>query len=197
VSGQISLSGTSDVTATGELSWYNNGSKHFKDGFYTTVTATGAEYTPPDSGSRLLNAGSSDVTLTAKGGNLSGSLVENGTIDSRNRVDIQKGFFSDLKVDSKKGVFSGKIEHPTDGDKRSFTGVLLPQQGKGTAVFTGVNQTGTVELAPGRYVAPTPTPAPTPDGNTGNNGNTGGIDLGNPGVNVDTSALRTVKKTGK
>ena len=183
VSGTIALTGTTDVTAAGDLKWYrppDEGSKVFDTGFYTVVKASGGEYTPPEKNQRVLNASDSKATITIKGGNLSSNIVSNMTIDRSNHPNVDLGYVSKLTLYPDKGLFSGTFEHPFDGEKRSFQGVLLPLQGRATGVFTGVSQTGTVEITPGATVIVTPTPG---TGGTGTGGTgTGGTGTGGTGT---------------
>ena len=199
VSGTIAITGTENATAAGDLKWYRppgDGDSRFDDGFYTTVNASGGAYVAPEKNSRVLNASDNKASITLKGGDLSGSIVRNFTIDKSNRTQLERGIVQKLTLYPDKGLFMGTFEHPIDGDSRSFQGVMLSQSSKATGVFTGRTQTGTVDIAPGAVIAPTPTPTQpgtggnnngggTNNGNGGNGGNNngggGGIDLGNLG----------------
>ncbi len=182
VSGTIALTGTDTLTATGNLKWFRqpgDGGNRFNDGFFTTVNASGGAYVAPEKNERVLNAADSKANITLQGGDLTGSIVRNFSIDKNNRAQLERGVISKLSLDPVKGLFIGTFEHPFDGDKRTFQGVILSQTSKATGVFTGRTQTGTVDIAPGTITAPAPTPQqPDPDEN-------GGIDLGNGGLELN------------
>jgi hypothetical protein len=179
VSGTVTLVGTEDVTATGSLNWYrpsDKGADRFEDGFYTSVNAVGGLYTPPTKNQRLLNAESSDVTITFKGGNLASNIVVNGTIDSRNRITFGKGPLKQMSIDIQDALVTGRFEPTTTGKDVKFVAALVPQQNKATGSFAGLTTTGSIEITPGRTAQPAPTPQPQPDPD--NSGNPG-IDFGN------------------
>lgn len=179
VTGTVTLTGTTDINANGELRWYrppNEDGSKFPEGFYTTVSASGGAYTPPEKKTNVLNSETPASTITFQGGDLASNLTANIQIDPKSRVQIPKGYVSKLDIDPKKGTFTGTFEHPIDGDRRKFQGVLT-KQGVGTGVFTGQNQTGTVKITAGATAAPAPQPQPQPNPN-GNPGNPQ-IDLGN------------------
>lgn len=182
VQGIVTLAGTTDVTAAGDLKWYrppDDGATKFAEGFYTTVNATGGAYTPPAKRERVLNADTSDATITFQGGNLTSNITRNFTIDKNNRVELPKGNVSKLTLYPTSGTFTGTFEHPYDGEMRSFQGVLLPNQSVATGVFAGQTQTGTVKITPGATVVTTP-PAQQPGNGTGNPG----VNLGNGAVGI-------------
>ena len=179
VQGIVTLAGTTDVTAAGDLKWYrppDEGATKFPEGFYTTVNATGGAYTPPAKRERVLNADTSDATITFRGGNLTSNITRNFTIDKNNRVELPKGSVSKLTLYPTSGTFTGTFEHPYDGEMRSFQGVLLPNQSVATGVYAGQTQTGTVKITPGVTVTPPTTPQP-------------GTGTGNPSVNLGNGAV--------
>ena len=188
LSGTVALAGTTNVTATGTMNWYrpaDDGAKRFADGFFTSVNATGAAYTPPAKKERVLNAATNDATITLQGGDLSANIIRNIQIDTQSRVQLPKGLVSKLTIYPAKGTFAGTFEHPLDGDQRTFQGVLLPNQNVATGVFTGRAQTGTVRITPGATAVVTP-PVQQP-GN--GNGNGDGNGTGNPGVNLGNGGI--------
>ncbi len=194
VSGTVALAGTTDITATGTMNWYrppDEGAKRFADGFYTSLNATGAAYTPPAKKERVLNATSNDATITLQGGDLAANITRNIQIDTQSRVQLPKGVVSKLTIYPEKGTFAGTFEHPFDGDKRTFQGVLLPNQNVATGVFTGRTQTGTVKITPGATAVVNPPVQQPGNGGGGTGGGTGnpGVNLGGGGLNLGGGGL--------
>lgn len=188
VSGSITLSGTDTLAATGNLKWYRqpgDGNSRFNEGFFTTVNATGGAYVVPEKNERVLNATDSKANITLRGGDLTGSIVRNFTIDKNNRTQVERGIISKLTLYPDKGLFIGSFEHPFDGEKRTFQGVILSQSSKATGVFTGRTQTGTVDIAPGTVATPAPTPQRPDNGGSGGNG---GVDLGTGGLQLNRTS---------
>ena len=191
VSGTVGLAGTTDITATGTMNWYrpaDDGAKRFADGFYTSVNATGAAYTPPAKKERVLNAATNAATITLQGGDLAANITRNIQIDTESRVQLPKGVVSKLTIYPRQGTFAGTFEHPYDGDQRTFQGVLIPNQNVATGVFTGRTQTGTVKITPGATAVVTPPVQQPGTGGGGAGGGTGG-GTGNPGINLGTGGL--------
>ncbi len=178
VSGTLAFGTGTTPTLTGNLSWYrppDSGANFFPDGFFATVAASGAIYTPPDKGQHALGK-TDQVNLTLREGNLLTAITRNINLNSRDGIEaLDQGPENvSLKIDRKKGIFNGSFDHPQDGSRRKFQGVLLQQQSFGRGVFIGQNQTGTVEFNLGTIA--TPAPGTTTGGATGGTG----IDLGNP-----------------
>lgn len=175
VGGTLAFGTGTTPTLTGNLSWYRpprSGATFFPEGFFATVAASGAIYTPPEKGEHAL--GTTDkVNLILRDGNLLSPITHNIDLNSRDGVEIldQGPENISLKIDRKKGIFQGEFDHPQDGSRRKFQGVLLQQKSNGRGVFLGQNQTGTVEFNLGAAKPP------TTGGTTGTTGGTG-IDVG-------------------
>ena len=180
LSGTLAFGTGTTPTLTGTLNWSRQperGATFFPDGFTASVAASGAIYTPPDDGDRSLGKSSKASNLTLRDGNLLSPITHNLVLNKRDGVEIldQGPENMTLKIDRKKGIFKGEFDHPQDGSRRKFQGVLLQDKSIGRGVFLGQNQTGTVEFNLG--AAKPPTTGGTTGGDTGANGGTG-IDLG-------------------
>jgi hypothetical protein len=183
LSGTLAFGTGTTPTLTGTLNWSrqpDSGATFFPDGFTASVAAAGAIYTPPDKGEHAL--GTTDkVSLIFRDGNLLSPITHNIDLNGRDGVEIldQGPENMSLKIDRKKGIFQGEFDHPQDGSRRKFQGVLLQDKSIGRGVFLGQNQTGTVEFNLGAIQPPAAggTTGGTTGGGTGATGGTG-IDLG-------------------
>ena len=183
VQGIMTLAGSDTITAGGDLKWYrppNEDSSKFAEGFFTTLTAKGSAYAPPEKRQRVLGSDTSGATITFQGGNLATTITRNIDIDRNNRVTMENGIVSKVTINPGSGTFTGRFEHPVDGEMHTFQGVLLPNQNVATGVFAGQDQTGTVKITPGKTTTPVvQQPQQQPGNNTGINlGNTGNVNLG-------------------
>ena len=177
LSGTLAFGTGTTPTLTGTLNWSrqpDSGATFFPDGFTASVAAAGAVYTPPDKGEHAL--GTTDkVSLILRDGNLLSPITHNIDLNGHDGVEIldQGPENMSLKIDRKKGIFQGEFDHPQDGSRRKFQGVLLQDKSIGRGVFLGQNQTGTVEFNLGAIQPPAAGGA-----TGGTTGGGGGIDLG-------------------
>ncbi len=183
VGGTLAFGTGATPTLTGSLNWDrppDSGSEFFPNGFSASVSASGSMYIPPDKGEHALGK-TDNASVILRDGNLLVSITHNLDINSHDGVDILDQGPDDmsLKIDRKKGIFNGTFEHPQDGSRRKFQGALLQQQNIGRGVFTGQNQTGTVEFNLGA-VTTTPAAGGSTGGTTGTTGGTG-ISVGSQG----------------
>jgi hypothetical protein len=203
-SAQFTFGSGASPTVSGEMKWYrspNDQADLYPEGFFTTVTPTGARYVPPEDGHRALDTSNSKANIAISEGNLGSDISHNIEISKSDRVTVlnPNGDGFSFKIDRKNGTFKGYFDHPTDGDQRKFEGVLVQTQGKGSGVFTGLDRAGSVVLTLGLASNPTPTPTPTPTPNP-NNPNTpnipdevdpGDIDFGNIDPNDFLNGVNT------
>jgi hypothetical protein len=199
-SAQFTFGSGTAPAVTGEMKWYrspNDQSNLYPEGFYTTLSPTGAFYVPPEKGERALDTSNSKASITLSDGNLNSNITHNIEISKSDRVtvlnDTGDGF--SFKINRENGTFKGYFDHPVDGDQRKFEGVLVQTQGKGSGLFTGIDQAGGVQLTLGTTTTTTGG-GNTGGGNTG--GNTGGNNAGgnNAGGNNNGGAANNLDVNG-
>jgi hypothetical protein len=191
IGGTITIGSGENPTLASVLKWYrgpDGDAQFFPDGFFVESSASGAKYQLPDEGRRALSPNSSSInkaTLSLSNGNLASTITYQYDISKGDRLDLLDAGSGNpsLKIDRKKGIFKGEFDHPLNGSRQKFEGVLLQQSEVGRGVFIGINQTGTVEfkleaIAPTPVPTPTPTPTPNPNPPTTPGIDTGGIDFG-------------------
>jgi hypothetical protein len=161
VSGQFNFGTGENPNITGEMKWFrneNDDAQFFPKGFFVdNITPTGGRYLPPDKGRRSLGDEADRATITLSSGNLSGSVTQQLDINKRDNARIlgANNVGMTISFDRKNGTFRGEFDHPADGSRRKFQGVLLQQQKTGSGVFLGQNQTGSVRFTLGTNTTPT------------------------------------------
>jgi autotransporter-associated beta strand protein len=91
--------------------------------------------------------GSPSVQLVLEGGNLAATQTVPITL-SEKKVSVGVTTLQKLsvKLDSKKGLFSGSFVHPVSGKKTSFSGAFRVGQNEGRGSFAGVSTSGNVRI---------------------------------------------------
>lgn len=153
--GDLSFGSGEKPSLTGVVSHFrkqDGGANFFPDGFFTTVTPTGAYFSPPEKGDRVLDGAPTEgqrLTLTLTGGNITGTLTHQIEINKRDNVTILNPTSNNMRldIDRDSGLFSGEFDHPFDGSRRKIRGALLQSTGTGAGVFLGANQSGRVSIA--------------------------------------------------
>ena len=159
VSGTLQFGADATPTLDGTLNWYrppHEGEEFFPNGFSTKANASGSYYTPPKNGDHAIGE-TNKATLILREGNLPAAITQSINLNNKDDVDIVHQGPENLamKIYRKSGLFRGEFDHPQDSSRRTFHGVLLQQQNIGRGIFSGQNQTGTVEVNLGRAKAST------------------------------------------
>ena len=140
---------TDSALVTGNLSWTKplTVAARYPSSFAWTTEATGARYHPPGSGSNVLGAASSSVTITLGGGGLASNITNAFTLDANNHV--KNPSLSDkltLNFTPSSGLFRGTQIIPGTRKAVSFEGTILQSQPGGAGYFLGTDQSGRVSF---------------------------------------------------
>ena len=131
----------------GLLSWIkpSGAGAYYPAGLTGDVMAEGARYTPPTTGSRVIEL--TDGLVILESGSLSGPLINAVTLTANNKViDLSLTNKLSLTVKSSSGAFSGSVTEPGAKKPHSFKGALLQDENRGYGYFLGINYSGSVIL---------------------------------------------------
>jgi hypothetical protein len=145
----FSLQPGSDVA--GDLTWAkprNDERRYYPDGFFGTVNATGARYTPP--ASTALPLSWSNGVFRISGGNVPAPATNDVILSFGGKLADNGGGISNLSFSLSRstGIFRGKFLHPASGRRVSYAGILDQLQDLGAGCFLGLDQGGLVRLEP-------------------------------------------------
>ena len=139
---------TAGQDVNGDLTWIKPAhalTKFYPGGFTLAVTAWGARYTPPVSGSTVLSFTSG--TLELSGGNLGQTLDFPLGISANNRVTSLTTNKLSLAFSLSSGLFTGKALNPGTAKWVPFNGVVLQSASLASGFFLGTNQSGRTTLS--------------------------------------------------
>jgi hypothetical protein len=131
---------------SGAVNWFKPGrprTRFYPGGFAFATTAIGSLYAFT-SGTPLLSLTNGQVILS--GGNLSGSVTNQASIDSRNKVTVSGPNRMTLSLSTGSGLFHGSFTHPITRQTVALSGAVLQKPHFGAGIFFGTNQTGRVFL---------------------------------------------------
>ncbi|HET6407802.1 MAG TPA: putative Ig domain-containing protein, partial [Chthoniobacteraceae bacterium] len=135
-------------TLSSDLEWSRKAdvsSPVYPAGFAKSATATGARYTKPAKGVRVIELSSgiihligSDLTFTPR--------EQPFTLTSDNKITVTPAIDSfKAKIATATGLISGSFRSG-DGSVRKFSGAVLPTENRGAGVFVGTATTGQMVL---------------------------------------------------
>jgi hypothetical protein len=146
----VTFSDVSTTDFSGDVSWIRPSlpkAKLYPDGFTAQTSISGSRYSRPARGQSILNL--TDANLVLDGGNLDQIISDAVTIDSNNRVVNLGTDKLSLSFSTSSGLFSGRVVSANSTLKSiSFHGVVLQKQGIASGYFTGIDQSGQVNLGP-------------------------------------------------
>ena len=135
---------------TGSIAWFKPPAvakaKFYTSGFTVMTNVMGSSYTRPLTGEMILDLPAGNIMLT--GGNLTDTITDQITIDSRNRVTDISGNKLVLTFSVSAGTFSGSLANPAVPKPIPFKGVVLQKNGTANGFFLGTDQSGQVLLKP-------------------------------------------------
>src|SRR5262249_43639775 len=148
IQGWMSFTNTAPSVLGGEVDWFKpalTSAKFYSNGFTVASGATGAFYQPTN----LISVfNTTNVQLILTGGDLGGTITNQLTIDSRNRVTDLSGDRLSLSFSQSSGTFRGSLIEADTKRKLPFQGVIRQDLAIGDGFFLGTNQTGQVLLLP-------------------------------------------------
>jgi hypothetical protein len=148
IQGWISFTNTAPSVLGGEVDWFKpalTSAKFYSNGFTVASGAAGAFYQPTN----LISVfNTTNVQLILTGGDLSGTITNQLTIDSRNRVTDLSGDRLSLSFSQSSGIFQGSLIEADTKRKLPFQGVIRQDLAIGDGFFLGTNQTGQALLLP-------------------------------------------------
>jgi hypothetical protein len=146
----VTFSDASTTDFSGDVSWIRPSlpkAKLYPDGFTAQTSISGSRYSRPARGQGILNL--TDANLVLDGGNLDQTISDAVTIDSNNRVVNLGTDKLSLSFSTSSGLFGGRVVSANSTLKSiSFHGVVLQKQGIASGYFTGIDQSGQVNLGP-------------------------------------------------
>lgn len=113
-------------------------------GFTNESTLVGARYTPPASGSRIINLPNASIGFT--NGNLAVNFANAITIGTDNKVANLGANVLSLKLQTSSGLFSGTVTPPGGGEAMPFKGAILQKQPRGAGFLLGPDLCSGVSL---------------------------------------------------
>jgi hypothetical protein len=144
----FALQGT-PPTLGANLEWFKKADANsavYPAGFTKSATATGAFYTKPPRGVKVLALTNGIISLD--GSDLSFSPREQPvTLGTNNRftfTPVIPSFKASINIAT--GLFSGSFRTATGAPVRKFSGALLPSENRGAGVFVGTAESGQVLL---------------------------------------------------
>jgi cyclophilin family peptidyl-prolyl cis-trans isomerase len=120
--------------------------KYFAAGFTMQIDATGAHYTPPPTGSRVLNL--ADGRMTFSDGDLAEPFTTTFTLSPANKFTSTGSNSLVLNLALPTGLFTGTVKAPGAARATAFKGALLQNQNGGEGYFLGTDRSGAVVLGP-------------------------------------------------
>lgn len=144
---------TGNLTATSTLRWYKPAqtSGLFAAGFTATVDLRGSRYGKPPVNTRIfpISNSNSEVKVTITDGNLITPITATFVWGTNNKLVATGSNLANVqvKVAPANGALTGSFVDPGTGVKKAFRGVITQRQRFGSALFVGINQTGTVILS--------------------------------------------------
>ncbi|HTS16450.1 MAG TPA: choice-of-anchor tandem repeat GloVer-containing protein [Verrucomicrobiae bacterium] len=135
-----------DNTMSGTVNWFKQASSSvfYPNGFTTTVSLIGDQYTSPKNGGPSVEA---TGNLALGGGNLTSNVTNGVSIDAKGNGTALFPLAIDglkLKVNPTTGQVSGSFVHPIIGKSVKFTGLLLQNTGVIDGYFLGTSESGFV-----------------------------------------------------
>jgi hypothetical protein len=124
----------------------------YQAGFTVKRTAVGSRYTAPARGDLLIaiGPGPDNLALDITEGGLAVAKGFVATLNTRNRVEIDRSAGLRLRLQTRTGFFNGRFvdDSGVAPRMRGFLGVVLQKQGNGSGFFVGDGVTGHVDIGP-------------------------------------------------
>jgi len=132
---------------SGLVNWFKQSqptATFYRAGFTNESTLAGSRYTPPASGSRIINLPTASIGFT--NGNLVANFANAITIGTDNKVANQGANALSLKLQTSSGLFSGTVTSPSGGEAMPFKGAILQKQTRGAGFLLGPDLCSGVSL---------------------------------------------------
>jgi hypothetical protein len=147
--GWMNFTSTSNKHLEGTLNWSklaNDQNDIYPQGFEMNLAARGSAYEVPGKNIPILPFSDGQVVLS--GGGLTVDLVNNITIDLKNKITNLDGNNLSLSFTPATGLFKGSIENPEDNKTIAFRGIVLQDENAGFGYFLRNNQSGKGRIVP-------------------------------------------------
>jgi hypothetical protein len=147
--GWVNFAMTSNKDLEGSLSWIkleNAQNDFYPLGFEMNLAARGSSYEVSGKNVPVLQFSDGQVVLSGDG--LTGSLVNNISIDSNNKVTNRDSNNLTLSFVPATGLFKGNEVNPEDSKIINFRGIVLQDENAGFGYFLRNNQSGKARIAP-------------------------------------------------
>ena len=145
--GWLTFTNTPGSDINGWLSWIRPvipTSPQFTTGFSVMMAPVGSLYTPPATGTPILNM-STDIVALGDGA-LAQSFTNQIQLNANNTVVNLSNNGLQLSFSTSNGLFTGKAQDPVTGSYLSFKGIVLQKQNTGGGFFLNQNLSGEVYL---------------------------------------------------
>jgi lysyl endopeptidase len=142
-----SFTNLAEADLAGELAWVKPAStaKYYPGGFSFQTPLSGSLYTHPAAGQAMLSFTNAALVLT--GGSPDQSLTKDFTLSPKSQVSIPADKFR-LTFTPATGLFRGSVPDLNTLKPIAFSGVVLPNQNRGSGSFLGGGLSGRAVLEP-------------------------------------------------
>jgi hypothetical protein len=137
---------TEDYTAP-TVNWFKPEmptAKFYREDFATETIGSGALYTPPARGTRVIEITNGVVSFL--GGNLMAPFENSITLGADNKVINNSSNKLTLTITATTGLFKGSVTPPDATKAISFGGVIYQKTDAAYGFFLGTNQSGQVSI---------------------------------------------------